>query len=82
MNKWDVLLRIFFSEVALAASIFQNAAESWSAKYYCVAVPKMHWLVKSQQSRSDNASLLLYDFTLDTLSGILCAFELCSWTWF
>lgn len=66
MIKWDVLLGIFFSE---AASVFQNAAESWSAKYYRVAVPETHWQMRSQQSRSDNASVLLYCFTLARMRG-------------
>lgn len=74
MNKWDVLLGIFFSEAALAASVFQNAAESWSAKYYCVAMPEIRWQVTSQQSRSDNASLLLYYFTLSRMRHIFLDF--------
>lgn len=50
INKWDILLGIFFSKAALVASVFQNAAESWSAKYYCVAVPEIRWQMASQQS--------------------------------
>lgn len=61
MIKEDVLLGIFFSE---AAFVFQNAVESWSAKYYRVAVPETCWQMRSRQSRSDNASVLLYSFTL------------------
>ncbi len=84
MNKWDVLLGILFSEAALAASVFQNAAESWNAKYECVAMPEIHWQVTSQQSRSENAldesickmtkcnaSLLLYYFTLSRMRYFL-----------
>lgn len=78
INKWDILLGIFFSKATLAASIFQNSAESWSAKYYCVAVTEIRWLMTSQQSRSDNASLLLYYYTLSRMRHTFWDFVLLS----
>lgn len=64
VSKWNVLLGIFFSEDTMAVSGFQMLWKVGVPNVHCVAVPKICWQMTSQQCGSDNASLLLYFFTL------------------